>query len=247
MDKRLYLAALLIVAGIVHLLLPLYFTMTGLVLCALGAGTAGLVWLDRRGREGLHDGLLAAMGCGVIGLVICMSLIQAGGYSDWQDAETANYAIVLGCQVKADNTPSRALAARIDQAAELLERNPAVTVIVSGGKGDDENKSEAQCMFDELTVRDPDWADRILMEDRATDTRENFRDSLELLDDLGWTDSPIVVVTSEYHMARARYIAGTMDLDIYPVSSITTPYVFRFNYYLREVFAFVKAFAKAAS
>ncbi len=246
MDKRVVLAVVLLLAGLVHLLLPWYFIMTGLVLGALGIGVLVVRFLDRRGRQTLRNLLTALMGCCVIGLILCMSMILGYGTSDWNSAEQAQYAIVLGCQVKADNQPSRALAARIDKAAELLERNADVIVIVSGGKGTDENVSEAQCMFDELTARNPQWAQRIVMEDQATNTRENLLYSMDLIDDRGGTDRPVVLVTSEYHMARAVYIAGTLDLEVCGVSSVTTPWVFRFNYYLREVFAFVKAFVVAA-
>lgn len=242
MDKRLVLALVLLAAGIVHLVLPVYFTMTGLVLCALGLGVLAVMALEKRGNRGLRDALTALMGCCVIGLVICMSIIMGCSVSDWDSAEQADYAIVLGCQVRADGEPSRALSARIDTAAELLEQNPTVTVIVSGGKGTDENISEAQCMYNVLVAKYPQWADRILLEDRSTTTRENLLYCAEIIEDLGGTDQPVTLVTSEYHMARAVYLAGRQGLAVTGVTSTTWPYVFRFNYYLREVFAFVKAF-----
>ena len=247
MDRRLLLAAVLLLAGIVHFLLPVYFTMTGFVLCALGAGFLAVWLLEKREKRGLSAALQSAMACGVIVLMILMGQIAGyGAASDWTSADSAAYAVVLGCQVQNDNQPSSALCSRILLAAELLERNPDVTVIVSGGMGSDEHITEAQCMYDTLTAINPDWSSRVIMEEQASTTRENLLFSMEIIEQLGGTDRPVTIVTSEYHMARAVYIAGTLDMDVAGICSTTAQPVFRLNYYLREVFAFVKAFAAAA-
>ena len=54
--------------------------------------------------------------------------------------------VVLGCQVMPDGEPSILLRDRLDRALDYLEDHPDLTVVVSGGQGDDEPVTEAQCM-----------------------------------------------------------------------------------------------------
>ena len=58
--------------------------------------------------------------------------------------------VIFGCQVKPDG-PSILLRDRLDTALDYLEAHPDMTVVVTGGKGDDEHMSEAQCMYNYLT------------------------------------------------------------------------------------------------
>ena len=53
--------------------------------------------------------------------------------------------IVLGCGVKGDE-PGTNLTERLDRAVEYHKKNPDAIIVVSGGKGDDENVSEAYAM-----------------------------------------------------------------------------------------------------
>ena len=53
--------------------------------------------------------------------------------------------IVLGCAVRGERV-SLTLKLRLDAALEYLEHSPNTAVIVSGGKGDGENISEAEAM-----------------------------------------------------------------------------------------------------
>ena len=81
--------------------------------------------------------------------------------------------IVLGTTVNGTE-PSPMLKQRLDAAAQYLNACPNAQCIVTGGKGDAVNLSEAQCMYNYLTAAGID-GDRITMEDRATSTVENLR------------------------------------------------------------------------
>ena len=83
--------------------------------------------------------------------------------------------------------------------------------------------------------------EKLIREDRSGTTRENFQNTWAIIEDRGGTEKPLAVITSEFHMARARYIAGTLGLETCPVAARTDQWYFRWNYTLREVFAFVKA------
>lgn len=145
------------------------------------------------------------------------------------------YMIVLGTTV--DGTePSSMLRDRIDAAAEYMEENPDVIAIVTGGKGDTENISEAQCMYNELVKLDIDPG-RILMEDQATSTAENFRYSVALLEEeLGRVPNNIGVLSSEFHLLRAKIIAKSYGLDVATVSAHTSDSKTFFTYFVREIF-----------
>ena len=52
-------------------------------------------------------------------------------------------------------------------------------------------------------------------------------------------------MTSDFHMCRAKYIAKTLGMKPYGLSSGTWPWILKLNYTLREVFAFCKAVYQA--
>ena len=233
----------LLAAGIVMLAVPIHMQMTGLVLILLGAALAlYTLRADRAGRRGKTAlQILAVLACaGVIGLTAAMSLITSAGKTDWSQAETADYAVVLGASVREDGKASRIMRQRLSAAQEFMERNPDAMVILSGGQGGVEPMSEAQCMYETLVEQGADET-RLLLEQESETTRENLQNSMKIIASRGGTDRPVAVITSEFHLRRAMYIGSTLGLETCPVAARTDQWFFRVNYTLREVFAFVKA------
>ncbi|MDR0320882.1 MAG: YdcF family protein [Treponema sp.] len=114
----------------------------------------------------------------------------------------ADYVIVLGCQVVGEYA-SLPLLSRGYTAIRYLNRNPEARIVLSGGKGNGENISEAEALRRLLTANEID-KERILLEDQSRNTIENFRFSNELYD---LSDKKTVIVTSDYHMFRALSVA----------------------------------------
>ncbi len=114
----------------------------------------------------------------------------------------ADYVIVLGAKVNGTR-PSRVLRQRLDTAIEYAEQNSDSEIIVTGGKGTDEDISEAEAMKNYL-VKKGISGDRIITENKAADTGENLEFSKDIIGD---TDKSIVIVTSDFHMYRAVKIA----------------------------------------
>ncbi len=114
----------------------------------------------------------------------------------------ADYMIILGAQWKPQG-PSEALKRRLDAALDYLEENPDTIVIVSGGRGSDEVMSEAAGMSGYLVDRGIS-RDRILIEDRSSNTLENIVFSGEMFD---MENSRVVIVTNNFHVFRALKIA----------------------------------------
>ena len=142
--------------------------------------------------------------------------------------------VVLGAGVHGDR-PSLSLQNRIDAAYAYLTLHPDVTAILSGGQGEGENLTEAQCMFDHLTAMGID-ENRLWMEENATSTWENLNFSLDLIEEkAGSRPEKLGVLSSEYHLFRASLFADACGVEFVGVPAKTTKISLRVNYFMREV------------
>lgn len=151
-----------------------------------------------------------------------------------EPAENATV-VVLGCLVK-DGRPSKTLLTRINAAAEYLKTHPDAKCVLSGGKGDDEAISEAECMYTEL-VKAGIEEERLLIEDRSTSTRENLAYALERIKEYGLNEN-IAIVTNEYHEYRAGLIAKKLGISAGAVPAASSPGLLPV-YWIRELFGTV--------
>ncbi len=143
--------------------------------------------------------------------------------------------IVLGTAVEGTE-PSSMLSDRIQAAAKYLEKNPDVICVVTGGKASEENISEAQCMYNCLTELGI-APNRILMEDKATSTIENFQFSLELLEKkLGKRPDTVGVLSNEFHLLRATMIAEDFGVHAIAMPATTSSIKDFVSYFFREIF-----------
>ena len=109
----------------------------------------------------------------------------------------ARNAIVLGLALE-NGKPTDDLLARLDAAEKYAGENPEAVLILTGGNPDESGKTEAEVMRDLLAQRGiPE--ERMILEDRAETTKDNFRNTAELTD----PGEPVVLITSGYHMDRA--------------------------------------------
>ena len=92
-------------------------------------------------------------------------------------------------------------------------------------------------MFNDLTARGIEES-RIWMEDKATNTRENIRFSLDLIEEkTGLRPEQIGLVSSEYHLYRAGLLARAENITSYGIPARTSWVTLRINYFLREIVA----------
>ena len=117
-----------------------------------------------------------------------------------------------------------------------LEENPGTRAVLSGGKGDGEQISEAEAMYRYLTEHGVDGG-RLIREERSTNTKENLDYSLELI---GSTEPAIGVVTNNFHVFRGVMIGRKCGCrEIYPVPSRYRSW--RLLLYIpREILAIIK-------
>jgi uncharacterized SAM-binding protein YcdF (DUF218 family) len=156
----------------------------------------------------------------------------------YRKPDSSDTVIVLGCKVKGTR-PSLMLKRRLDSACEYLENNSEVLVIVSGGKGSDEEISEAECMKAYL-IEKGIAPERIYKEDKSTSTYENFKFSKEIMQEYN-LGSNLTVVTDGYHQLRAGIIADSLGIKTNAVSAHTSWWLVP-TYWVREWFAVVYTF-----
>ena len=123
----------------------------------------------------------------------------------FKSEEKSDVAIVLGCVVNGDK-PGIFLKGRINAAYKYLNENPNAIAVLSGGQGNGENISEAKCMFNCLTEMGIDKS-RLLIEDKSTSTRENFKYSKEIIEKNGIKSKKITIITNDFHECRASEFA----------------------------------------
>lgn len=170
-----------------------------------------------------------------IGLAVCAVteaiIIRASFGSPEKECQ---YMVVLGAKVNG-TSPSLSLSDRINAAYKYMTENPEVIAVLSGGQGSDEGISEAQCMFEQLTMRGID-PKRLWLEDKATSTWENLKFSLDLIEEkTGTRPTTIGLLSSEYHLFRAGLFAKDCGVEAVGIPAPTSWVSLRLNYFTREV------------
>lgn len=141
--------------------------------------------------------------------------------------EAADCLIVLGARVYPDGRISHSLERRCRVAAAACRGGLASRIIACGGRGGDEPEAEARAMKRVLCSQGVEESS-ILLEEHSTNTVENLRNAREIMRQRGLHSA--VVVTSDYHLTRALWIARALNLDVQglPVRGPLTPgHVFR--------------------
>lgn len=239
---RWLLSAVLLIDGLVFYFFIIGCSFLGLVLCCLAVLPAGLNLLSLWEKHSadaarrLRKGMIAALCVLLIAVVVTLLPILRGPA---EGNDRGEYVLVLGAGVRGTE-PSQILQDRIDRAYLYLTSNPQAICIATGGKGGDENISEAQCIYDHLTAMGIDGS-RIWLEDRATSTIENFRYSIALIEaKTGAAPSSVTVLSNEFHLYRASRMAEDCGLEADFVAAPTSSFLIRLSYTVREVFALWK-------
>lgn len=145
------------------------------------------------------------------------------------------YLIVLGAAVYQDQ-PSLTLVRRLEGTLDYLERYPESVAVVSGGMGPGETVTEAQAMHDWLRMHGV-AEERIVMEDRATSTKENLEYSFALIRERGdEPDGNVAIVSSAYHLYRAKSMARLQGVEAAGVAAPWGYPMVMLNYFIREAF-----------
>lgn len=203
--------------------------LAGAVLAAYG------IWYKKT-EKGFLRIVKYVVAAGMIIMLCLMAFLAYKGHSG-----TVTYkedaVIVLGAAVHGDQV-SRSLAYRLDKTVEYAEKNPYALIVVSGGKGAQEAVTEASAMENYL-VNKGIPKEKIVKEEKATSTYENFKFSLVQLDRHFKEAYTCVYITNSFHSYRAGEIANQTGIEAKGLGADTDWYYLPAAY-MRESLAVVK-------
>lgn len=150
------------------------------------------------------------LGIGITAVIVFIGFLLVFGSND-NVTGSEDAVIVLGAAVHGDR-PSSVLADRLDAAVEYYEQNQDAVIVVTGGKGMQENVTEAAAMEKYLISKGVPQ-EKIIKEEKATCTFENFVYSREILDEMLGNEYSVAYITNEYHIYRAGRIAKTAGFE----------------------------------
>jgi len=152
-----------------------------------------------------------------------------------------DYIIVHGSGLINGNVPPL-LAGRIDKAIAFYHAQKKVRqppkLILSGGQGSDEPKSEALAMAEYAQNKGIPRKD-LLLEEKSTTTFENLTFAKKMMDEESGTNNyTCIFSTSNYHLLRTGIYAKLTGLHIQGIGSKTALYYLP-NAFIREYIAHV--------
>ncbi len=184
--------------------------------------------------------LLAAVGmvCGINFYVKNRSVAYLVTPDEAASLSDVDCILVLGCKVKDDGTPSDMLRDCLTKAIELYEAGAASKLLMSGDHGRKE--------YDELAIMKQYAIDAgvpssdIFMDHAGFSTYESVYRAKEI-----FKASKIIIVTQEYHLYRALYLARELGIEAFGVGADYQRYWGQAVRDVREMFARCKDFVIA--
>lgn len=179
------------------------------------------------------------------GLLGVSALLLANGYVKRSTAdqiltseqaaalEDIDCILVLGCLVKADGTPSDMLYDRISVGVTLYQNGTSQKLLMSGDHGQkeyDEVNTMKTCAIDAGVP-----SEDIFMDHAGFSTYESVYRAKEI-----FGADKIVIVTQEYHLYRALYVANALGMEAYGVSADLRGYSGQTKRDVREILARIK-------
>lgn len=146
----------------------------------------------------------------IIFAVVSSVFVTAYGLTDTVTGDE-DALIVLGAAVNGEIVGAQ-LARRLDVAYDYYLQNPDVLIVVSGGRGAQEDITEALAMQRYLVAKGVPEAN-IIKEELATGTDYNFKYSKQLLDEILGDEYKTAFVTTDYHIFRAEFTAHKQGFD----------------------------------
>ena len=144
--------------------------------------------------------------------------------------------LVLGCQVKDDGTPSDMLKDRLTRGIEVYNLGAAPKLLMSGDHGR-EDYDEVGAMKD-YAIENGVPSEDVFMDHAGFSTYETIYRVKEIFE-----ADKVIIVTQEYHLYRALYIAEQFGVDAYGVSADLNTYAGQSMRDFREVLARCKDWA----
>lgn len=175
---------------------------------------------------------------GLASFVLIEALIIQSAIS--KHREKSDYLVILGAGLRGE-VPSTALFQRLYASLEYVEMNPRVKIVVSGGKGPGESITEAEAM-ERFLIKHGIAKGQIIKEEKSTSTVENLKFTTAILEKIEKKENiEVTIVTNNFHMFRAKFLAQRQGLKVYgypaPLHPMLVPTCF-----VREYLAVINSF-----
>ena len=151
------------------------------------------------------------------------------------ELEDVDCILVLGCLVRSEGNPSDMLADRLRRGVELYKAGAAPKLLMTGDHGRtnyDEVNTMKQYAIDEGIL-----SQDIFMDHAGFSTYESMYRARDI-----FQAKKILIVTQEYHLYRALYVAQALGLDAYGVNADYRNYSGQSMRDIREILARNKDF-----
>ena len=183
--------------------------------------------------------ILAVTGASsILGLNAYVKSVGGGNILRPEDAKTledVDCILVLGCLVKDDGEPSDMLADRLKRGIELYEQGAAPKILMSGdhGRADYDEVNAMKRVAVDAGVQSSD----VFMDHAGFSTYESVYRAKEV-----FGADKIIIVTQEYHLYRALFIAESLGVEAYGVNADLRTYRGQTARDVREILARCKDF-----
>ncbi len=158
-------------------------------------------------------------------------IVETDGLPD----EEFDCIMVLGCQVKEGGEPSHMLRDRLQRGVETYQYGASEKLLMSGDHGrTDYNEVETMKQY---AIDEGIESENIFMDHAGFSTYESIYRAKEV-----FGVKKMVIITQEYHLYRALYIAEKLGIEAYVVASDYHIYAALSMRDLREVLARAKDF-----
>lgn len=144
--------------------------------------------------------------------------------------------LVLGCYVHEDGNPSDMLHDRLRRGVELYDQGAASKLLMSGDHGRTDYDEVAAMKQFAINAGIP--SENVFMDHAGFSTYESLYRAKEI-----FQAKKILIITQEYHLYRALFIANRLGLEAYGVSADYRSYTGQAGQNFREFLARVKDFA----
>ena len=189
--------------------------------------------LDHAGRHRIKR-IIAILLAAVLGYCF-MTAASIISFSGKDETRPADAAIVLGASVY-DNSPSPVFRERINHAVDLYNDGYVKTIIMTGGVGEGNSRSEAD-IAREYAEQQGVPAESIYMEENSKVTDENLSNAKQIMSE--HDIETVLIVSDPLHMKRAMLYAHEHRMKAYSSPTPTSLYQSwktKIPFLVREVF-----------
>ena len=174
--------------------------------------------------------------CGINGFVKTVAKERILTVEETAELEDVDCIIVLGCQVRDDGTLSHMLRDRLVRGLEVYNAGAAPKLLMSGDHGR-KDYDEVNAMK-QYAIENGVASENVFMDHAGFSTYETVYRVKELFE-----ADKVIIVTQEYHLYRALYIAEKLGIEAYGVSSDLNKYAGQSMRDFREILARCKDWA----